>query len=80
MKLKILLQAIGSTEPSTFNEICRGLGDNCPERGDSQSWGQLFRMIEEAEVAQLITVSRTRGSLDSAILTEAGVAALKQDS
>jgi hypothetical protein len=69
-----ILKAIGSTEPSTFREFCSELGDNCPEKGDSASWGALFRLLREAERSGLVLVDRASGSIDTLILTEAGAA------
>lgn len=73
MKLDTLLKAIGSTEESSFSEICRSLGDDCPERGDKEEWSEFFQLIDQAENNKLIDVSWTEGRLDGAILTEAGV-------
>lgn len=78
MKLNTLLKSIGSTEESSFNEICQALGDDCPEKGDSVAWGELFRLIDSAEKSGLIEVSRTNRRTDSAILTEAGAARVKE--
>lgn len=77
MKLKDLLGAIGSTEESSFSEICQGLGDKCPE--NREEWGQFFRWIKEAEEEDLIVVSKTNGKIDSAILTDLGKAELNKE-
>lgn len=67
-----VLKCIGSTESSSFNEICQGLGDDCPEH--RSEWGQLFRLLETAEKDGLIEIDRaSNGRIDSAILTEAGL-------
>ena len=73
MKAK-LLSAIGSTEPSTFNEICQGLGDYCP--ADKQEWREFFHELRSAEKEGLVTVERTGDTIDSVMLTESGVAYL----
>ena len=49
-----LLECVGSTEETTFGELCKALGDDCPsERGE---WASLFRLIHDAEREQLIEV------------------------
>lgn len=78
MKRQQLLEAIGSTEPSSFNEVCRALGDNCPEKGDKMEWAALFSGLDEAERDGLVDVGRMNGKIETVILTESGVAALKQ--
>lgn len=78
MELTTLLKAIGSTEESSFNEICQGLGDDCPEKGDSKAWSELFSAISRAERQDLIEVSRVSGKIDGAILTDSGTAMLKK--
>jgi len=68
MELDVLLLCIGSTEPSSFNEILQALGDDKPE------WRDLFRALDEAERKDLIEIDRVNGKIDSVILTEAGAA------
>lgn len=73
-----LLSSIGSTEPSTFNEMCHGLEGDCPEKGDSAAWGELFETIRGAETLGLIKVDRVGGRIDSLILTPTGVERLRE--
>lgn len=75
MKLKTLLSAVGSTEETTFGELCSALGDDRPE--DKSEWRDLFLSIDAAENNGQIEVSRSGRQIDSLILTESGVAALK---
>lgn len=44
-----ILAAIGSTEPSTFGEFCRGL-KICPAKGDRDGWRELFAALEDDRV------------------------------
>lgn len=78
MELEKLLKSIGSTEESSFSEICQGLGDDCPAWGDREAWGELFGLLSRAERQGLIEVTRINGKIDGAILTEEGVARLKK--
>lgn len=69
-----VLAAVGATECSDFNDLCRGLGSNRPqERGE---WADLFRTIEQAERDGLVEVSRIevdgQKRIDTLILTEEG--------
>lgn len=68
--------ATSSTEPSTFSEYCRGLRD-CPERGDSAAWADLFKAISNGERLGLIEVERLNGKIETLILTEAGAAKVR---
>jgi hypothetical protein len=69
-----VLEAIGSTEASDFNDLCRGLGSNLPE--ERSEWADLFRTIEEAEREGLVEVERDDVSgkqrIATVILTPAG--------
>jgi hypothetical protein len=66
MTLDDLLACIGSTESSDFNEIW----DSLPV--GKSGWAELFRLIERAEHEGLVEVSRIKGRIDCAQLTEAG--------
>jgi len=66
-----ILAAIGSTEPSTFNEFCRSLKD-CPAKGDTAAWRELFATLEWLEHQQLVRIERSGRSIESLILTDAG--------
>lgn len=65
-----LLGHIGSTEETTFNELCRALGDDCPR--EKSEWRELFQRINDLERQSYIEVSRLSGKIDGIILTEAG--------
>lgn len=65
-----LLGHIGSTEETTFNELCRALGDDCPR--EKSEWRELFNRINDLERQCYIEVSRLGGKIDGIILTEAG--------
>lgn len=66
-----ILAAIGSTEPSTFNEFCRGLKD-CPPKGDTAGWREIFATLEWLEHQKLVVIERNGRSIESLILTDAG--------
>lgn len=42
-----ILSVIGSTEASTFGELCNALRrvNLCPEKGDKTAWGMLFKKL-----------------------------------
>lgn len=65
-----LLGHIGSTEETTFNELCRALGDDCPR--EKSGWRELFQRINDLERQCYIEVSRLNGKIDGIILTESG--------
>jgi len=75
MDTDTVLAAASSAEPSDFNELCRGLGGDCPQ--DRAEWATLFRTIEECERNGLMEVSRLDGRIDTVILTEAGAAQVR---
>lgn len=66
----ILLRAIGSTEATTFRELCAALKENKPN--EKREWRELFIAIEHAEASGLIEVERTNGKIDVLILTPEG--------
>jgi hypothetical protein len=66
-----VLAAIGSTEPSTFNEFCRALKD-CPVKGDTAGWREVFATLEWLEHQKLVVIERNGRSIESLILTDAG--------
>lgn len=77
-QLEIVLGAIGPTK-SSFNDICRALGPDRPERGDKRGWCDLFDTIRKAENDGFVEISYGLiGSIDGAVLTEAGMIELKR--
>jgi hypothetical protein len=72
-----VLAAIGATEPSDFNEFCRGLKD-CPAKGDTAGWREVFNILRQLEADQLVEVSRTGKTIDTMQLTEAGAARARE--
>lgn len=64
-----ILCAISSTEPSTFNEFLNDLGDKPEDRAE---WRALFLTLESLEEQELVTIQRTRGKIDTLILTDLG--------
>lgn len=72
MDLDKILSCIGSTEPSTFSELCQALGDDLPERGDKAGWRQVFTLVESGERMGFIEVDRVAGKIDSLMLTRQG--------
>ena len=67
-----VLSAISFTEPSDFNEFCRGLGKDCPAKGDTADWRELFSLLNECEQDGLVIVERSGRSIESVTLTDAG--------
>ena len=65
-----ILCAIGSTEPSTFNEFLEGLNGDKPDNRDE--WRVLFLTLEALEAQELVTIERVRGRIDTLILTDLG--------
>lgn len=70
-----ILKSIGSTEETTFNELCRELGDEVPTNG--AEWRALFLFLDDLEEQGLVEISRAGGRIDSMILTEAGAAQVR---
>ena len=66
-----ILAAIGSTESSSFNEFCRALKD-CPRKGDTAGWREVFARLESLERQGLVEIERNQRSIESLILTDAG--------
>ena len=66
-----VLAAIGSTESSSFNEFCRSLKD-CPRKGDTAGWREVFATLEYLEHQGLVAIERDGRSIESLILTDAG--------
>jgi hypothetical protein len=70
-----VLAAIGFTETSDFNDVCRGLGADVPtERGE---WREFFTILEGAERQGLVEIERVEGKIDTVQLTEAGAAVVR---
>lgn len=76
MKIGTLLASIGSTEASTFGEICEALGGDCPS--DREEWRDFFGLVKVAENVGFIKVERDSGKISSAILLEAGVSKIRE--
>jgi hypothetical protein len=72
-----ILAAIGSTEPSSFSEFCRALKD-CPAKGDTAAWREVFATLEWLEHQKLVIVERNGRSIESLILTEAGADRIRE--
>lgn len=67
-----VLAATGYTEPSDFNEFCRGLADYCPARGDIAGWRELWATVSALEKERWIIVQRDGRLTTSLQLTKAG--------
>ena len=69
-----ILSVIGSTEPSTFFDLCNGLRrlDICPEKGDKTGWGTLFRKLGEYEAEGLCKTVRKNKNIETIQLTQSG--------
>lgn len=69
---KKILETIPSTEPADFREFCQGLEDLRPEKGDSRGWATLFRFLDRLEQEGLIEQEKTKGRMESIVLTAEG--------
>lgn len=67
-----ILTAISATEPCSFNEVLRGLGDDAPEKGAKQDWYILFKTLESFEESGLVEIERSGDRIDSLQLTSLG--------
>ncbi len=65
-----ILCAISSTEPCTFYEFLRGLRSSKPETGSE--YRQLFLTLESLEEQEFVTIERTKGRIDTLMLTDLG--------
>lgn len=76
---KALLESIGSTESSSFNEFLRALDEEgeVPTAGKT-AWAKLFADLKELEDEGCIEIDRILGKVSELILTEQGVRALKE--
>jgi len=72
-----ILEAISSTEASTFSEFCSAYSDT-PERGDKEGWRELFKELNKLEGMYMVTVVRDDNRIEFMQLTEGGVAYLKE--
>jgi hypothetical protein len=76
-RVQALMEAISSTEPSTFREFLGSLRDDSPD--DKREWWELFRDLETLESELFVEIERLKGGkIDTLILTEAGVARLRE--
>lgn len=71
-----LLQAIGSTEPSTFGEFCGEYPDT-PAGGDRDGWRKVMRQIRIAEEQGYLEVKQTGNNIDSLQVTASGLSYIK---
>lgn len=67
-----ILTSVGSTEPTSFLEMLRAMGDEAPEKGDKAGYRELFQTIDALEQSGLMTVSRLNGRFEAAQLTDLG--------
>jgi len=75
-----IMFAIGSTEPSTFDEFCTGLRMSNYLPFDRSGWGKLFGAVRLLESQRLITVTREHAGahhIQTLMLTEAGAAKVR---
>jgi len=70
------LALIGSTEETSFNELCSALGDDCPH--EKSEWRDLFMKIERMERDGYIEVSRLNGRLEGLMLSESGASLIRE--
>jgi hypothetical protein len=69
------LSLIGSTEETSFSELCQQLGDDCPD--DKAGWRDLFAKIRDLERQCYLEVTRTQGRIDGLMLTESGAGLIR---
>jgi hypothetical protein len=74
----LILAAIPATEPASFGEFLRALGDEAPERGDKAGFRDLFIDLERLEMQGLIEIDRTEDGINELILTESGAAQVRE--
>lgn len=72
-----VLKAIGATEASDFSEFCRGMRNECPAKGDTTGWRELFSLLSDCEREKLVTVERNGRIIESLQLTEADAALVR---
>lgn len=77
MTIETILSAIGSTEPSNFFEFLKGLGADCPEKGDRDGYRELFNQLKELERNGLVDIERRDGQIEWLQLTEAGANSIR---
>lgn len=66
-----ILSAIGSTEPSSFNEFCSALGSDRPDNKDD--WRDLFGQLNKLEFNGLVIIDRDANrKIGSLVLTTEG--------
>lgn len=74
----ILLKCIGSTEPSSFSEICNALNDLSEQPTEKREWAAMFKLLDELAKSGYVEVERDRnGKIESVILTEQGITEVK---
>jgi hypothetical protein len=56
--LTSILGAIGSTEASTFNEFCSGLGKHCPAKKDTPAWREIFSTLDQLALEEDVIIIR----------------------
>lgn len=71
-----ILDSIGSTEPSTFRELCQALEDDCPT--DKEEWRKFFNLLRDLEVRDLVEVERLKGNIETLQLTTTGADAVRE--
>lgn len=66
-----VLQAIGSTEASSFSEFCRGLpSEDMPQ--NKAEWHSLFLRLDALGKDGFIEITKMQGKIESMILTKVG--------
>lgn len=78
MTLDTVLAALTSTCPSSFGDLCNGLGPERPDKGDRDGWRVIFQLLDQAEAEGLVDISRARNpttgreDVDTLQLTQEG--------
>ena len=69
-----IMQHIGSTEPSTFFELCNALRTHglCPEKGDKAAWSNLFKTLNKFVAEGYATCKKHNNQIQSIQLTKEG--------
>lgn len=67
-----VLAATGFCEPSSFAEFCQALGAECPEKGDTSAWRQVWCIVGGLADDGYLTVKKNGRLTESLQLTVAG--------
>ena len=69
-----IMQHIGSTEPSTFFELCNSLRTHnlCPVKGDKAGWSSLFKKLHKFVANGDAVATKSGSNIQTIQLTKQG--------